>query len=507
MSLDYRTLESLRRQHPAWRLLAAEHAPLVASFLHRVYITPNVRVMSQANLVEMLNDTLYGIQGQADDAQAAAPKFPKPALEYLNDWAANDKAWLRKFYLAGSDEPHFDLTPATERALAWLVSLSERGFVGTESRLLIVFELLQQMSEGSDTNPQTRLAELHKRRSQIDAEIALVVSGNMPLLDDTAVKDRFQQFDRLAKELLGDFREVEHNFRKLDRQVRERIALWDDSVPAHGGEGKSEGGRGALLQGILGERDAIAESDQGKSFRAFWDFLMSQSRQEAWATLMERVLALPPVVALGPDPRLRRIHHDWLTAGAQAQRTVALLSQQLRRFLDDQAWLENRHIMDLLRSIEARALGLQSAPPPGTAVHEISALSARIELPMERPLYSPPVKTRLNNATLQAGSADGDAVDVAALFAQAKVDSAALASHIRQSLQSRSQISLAELLQLRPLQQGLAELVAYLQLASKAGQAVVDEDIHDTVQWTAAGDENSGTLRSAQMPRVIFVRA
>ena len=34
MSLDHSTLETLRRQHPAWRLLAAEHVPLVASFLH-----------------------------------------------------------------------------------------------------------------------------------------------------------------------------------------------------------------------------------------------------------------------------------------------------------------------------------------------------------------------------------------------------------------------------------------------------------------------------------------
>jgi hypothetical protein len=49
------------------------------------------------------------------------------------------------------------------------------------------------------------------------------------LLDDTALKDRFQQFMQIARELLGDFREVEHNFRLLDRKVRERIALWEGS--------------------------------------------------------------------------------------------------------------------------------------------------------------------------------------------------------------------------------------------------------------------------------------
>lgn len=491
MLLDYHTLDLLRRQHPAWRLLAAEHAPLVASFLHRAFVAPNVRVMAQAALVEALNDTLYAIHEQTLDK--AIPKFPKPALEYLNDWAANDKAWLRKFYPPGSDEPHFDLTPATERALAWLSNLSDRAFVGTESRLLMLFELLKQISEGSDTNPETRLAELHKRKDDIDAEIALVLSGNMPLLDDTAVKDRFQQFDRLAKELLGDFREVEQNFRTLDRRVRERIALWDGRHQADAVQG-----RGALLESILGERDAISDSDQGRSFQAFWDFLMSQSRQEELTALLERVLALPPVAAMSPDKRLRRVHYDWLQAGEHAQRTVALLSQQLRRFLDDQAWLENRRIMDLLRGIEVKALSLRDAPPVGP-VHSVNALGLSALLPMERPLYSVPVKTILSNVKLETGDAD---VDADALFSQVRVDKAALASHIRQSLQTRAQISLGELLQARPLQQGLGELVAYLQLASAPAQSVIDEDTLETVRWTAA----DGVLRSAELPRVIFVR-
>ena len=85
------------------------------------------------------------------------------------------------------------------------------------------------------------------------------------------VRDRFLQFIQLARDLLADFREVESNFRKLDRTVRERIALW-------------EGSKAALLEEIMGERDAIAESDEGKSFRAFWDFLMSPARQEELRT-------------------------------------------------------------------------------------------------------------------------------------------------------------------------------------------------------------------------------
>ena len=100
---------------------------------------------------------------------------------------------------------------------------------------------------------------------------------------------------------------------------------------------------------MLGERDAIGDSDQGKSFRAFWDFLMSPERQEELSSLLERVWALEPVQELQPDRRLLRVHYDWLSAGEVAQRTVARLSAQLRRYLDDQVWLENRRIMQVIR--------------------------------------------------------------------------------------------------------------------------------------------------------------
>ncbi|MDZ4325288.1 MAG: DUF3375 family protein, partial [Pseudomonas sp.] len=42
--MNHATLVTLRDRHPAWRLLASPHAPLVANFLHRVFVAPNERV-------------------------------------------------------------------------------------------------------------------------------------------------------------------------------------------------------------------------------------------------------------------------------------------------------------------------------------------------------------------------------------------------------------------------------------------------------------------------------
>lgn len=481
MNLDYATLDLMRINHPAWRLLRSPHAPLIASFLHRVFIFPNVRVIAQSDLSEALEDELFILREQHGPGI-----FTDPAIKYLNDWASDDKGWLRKFYPNKSDEPHFDLTPATEKVLFWLASLTERTFVGTESRLLTLFDLLKQMSEGSEVDPQARIAELHRRRDEIDADISSILAGNVPLLDETALKDRFQQFVQIARELLSDFREVEYNFRSLDRRVRERIALWD-------------GSKGALIEEIMGERDSIADSDQGKSFRAFWDFLMSQSRQEELTRLLQQILNLPSVAELKPDVRLRRVHYDWLEAGEHTQRTVARLSEQLRRFLDDQAWIENRRIMDILRSIESRALAIRDCPPTSNLM-TIADLAATIELPMERPLYTPPMKPIIANVELEEASTE---VDVSALYSQVVIDKAELSGHIRQALQTRSQISLCELVKANPLRHGLAELVTYLHLASDLPHTAVDENTLDTVEWQTP----EGAARRARLPKIIFVRS
>lgn len=99
----------------------------------------------------------------------------------------------------------------------------------------------------------------------------------------------------------------------------------------------------------MGERDAIGDSDQGRSFRAFWDFLMSSRRQEELSTARPDPPICPPWLRSRPEPRTRRVHHDWLEAGEHTQRMVAQLSQQLRH-LNDRAFQENRHILELLRS-------------------------------------------------------------------------------------------------------------------------------------------------------------
>ena len=476
--MDFEEISALRRHSAAWKLLSAGNAPLILGFCDKVFVADNVRSISASDLASRLDDELYAL-----NARLGEQAYPKTAKSYLDDWAAPEAGWLRKYYPEGSDEPHFDATPAVEKALSWVKSLQARSFVGTESRLNTIFILLRQMVFGAETDPEVRLAELHRRRTEIDEEIARAADGEVEVLDISALRDRYQQFAATARELLSDFREVEANFRALDRNLRERVAAWT-------------GSKGELLDEVLGSRETIADSDQGRSFQAFYDFLLSPSRQEELTGLLDRVQALDEIAE--SDARMRHIHYDWLDAGERTQATVRMLSEQLRRFLDDQAWLENRRVMDILRSIESNALRLREQRGVSLTT-EIDGTSPTIALPMERPLYIPLAKAPIDSASIQAGQ---DGFDAPTLFEQVHVDPARLSMSVRRALQQRSQVGLAQLVSEQPLEYGLAELVTYLSLTDEAFRVVFDDRAKEQVSWHDPGGGN----RTATLPRVIFAR-
>ena len=470
----------MRRVHPAWRLLLADSAPLVASFLHQCYLLPNVRTLSRPEILSRLEDALFAVR------EVAGPEsYPREAADYLEEWASDERGWLRKYYPLDSDLPHYDITPATEKALEWLSSLEERAFIGTSSRLLTIVEILRQMAEGSETDPEARVRELERRKADIEAEIGRVREGRLDLLDETELRERFLQVEATARGLLSDFRAVEQNFRQVDREVWEKVATW-------------EGSKGELLAEVFGERDAISDSDQGRSFRAFWDFLMSASRQDELTRLLEKVFSLEAVERLRPDRRLLRIHYDWLEAGEVAQRTVARLSEQLRRFLDEAVWIENRRIMEIVRSIEQKALALRGRMGERTlALLEDSRLDLR--LPLERPLHRPPVRTRIRDLPLLPGEGE---VSTDLLFSQIFVDRGRLERQLDRLLAQRSPLSLGEVLEIFPLTRGLSELVVYLVIASERPETVADEGREEVLAW----EDGEGVRREARLARILFYR-
>lgn len=481
--MDFERIKDLRENDPALRLLRADHLPLVASFLHAAFIRPNRRSIPLPELESLLDDRLIGLR-----LILGEEAFPRTARQYLDEWCHPTTSFLRKYYVEQGDEPHCDLMPSIERALEWLRStLEERPFVGTESRLLTLFQLLREFVLLTERDPETRIRELEAERAAIDAEIEKVRSGAFAPLNTIQAKERFFQIEETARRLLGDFRQVEENFRNLDRETRERIAT-------------SAKRKGALLDEVFGEQDVIWESEQGRSFRAFWEFLMSSLRQEELDNLLTQAHAREEVMRLEPDPFLRAIRFSLLEAADKVYRTNSRLVEQLRKFLDDRAQHENRRIMELIRSIEKNAVELKEELSTDREMMALDETRPSFDLVMSRGLYIPPSNPIIADSTLKPGDPTEGNAD--GLFEQVVIDERRLRRNIDSVLARARQATLKNVLEEFPLERGVAEIVVYIKIATHDSKALIDESVVERIHVPRA----DGRTVTVDTPRVLFLR-
>ena len=284
---------------------------------------------------------------------------------------------------------------------------------------------------------------------------------------------------------MSDFREVEENFRTLDRQTREKIATSSLS--------KSE-----ILDEIFHEHDSIELSEQGKSFSAFWVFLMSHYRQEELDHNSRKILGLDCIKEAGGSRPLHSMKYNLLDAGDRAKKTLGNLNEQLRTFLDEKLWLDNKRIMELIKSVEEKAIQIRDNQPKDKDFFEMDSLTSEVDLPMERKLFTPPEKPPLLGSDLTKGIAD-NIPDF--LYNQHYVDMAQLNENIKIILADKSQVSLKEISIKYPFKKGLSEIITYMVIASKDENYLIDNTDTEEIEYR----DNQITKRIS-VPKVIFTR-
>ncbi len=447
--MEFAYLDALRENNASWRLLAAPQASFILAFFYRIFVSEGRRSISEPELIASLEDYI--------DQTGIGKKeiFVRPAKGYLEVWADASHSWLRRFYYR--NEPHYDLTAAAQKAVEWLYQLKPRSFVGTESRLRTVFDLVRQIAEETDTDIQIRLQFLEEEKARIEEKITQLKQGHIEILDEVQIKERYLQAAVMAQDILADFREVEENFRNLERRMIEKIVTWTH-------------GKGELLEEIFAERDGINQSEQGRSFSSFWRYLMLSSQQESFEGNLKKVLRIDAIKDLSTDIDLNKIHLDWLQAAMHVQDTVALLSKQLRRYVDENYLEEERRIFALIQDVQIKAVELNPQPPKGI-FSEIDAISPEFILPMDRKLFHVPTQRNFKNEVLKDGEAE-ESVD--ALFQQVSIDREVLKKNIDTLLQEKEHVSLVEVIEAYPLKYGLTELLNYMVLASRLSLSSFD---------------------------------
>jgi hypothetical protein len=472
-------VEYILGQHKAVKLLRKEQAPLLIAFLWSTFKAHHRQTYGSHELSTRLSDFLFSI----NDTAVAYPREPR---YYLESWTQD--GFLRQYYEDQEEEATFELTPATEQALLWITDLDKSEFVGAESRLLQVFSLLRELTLGTTQDKEARLLQLRNRKEALEREIAAIENDELLRLEPTRIREQYFLIEETAGKLLADFRQIEENFRILNSRAREEQI-------------NRQGSRGEILDDIFSAQDAILETDQGKTFNAFWSFLMDQQRQDELDELVQQLFALPELNGFRSQSLVPRLKMSLVEAGDRVNKTTDRLIEQLRRFLQSRSFLENKRTAQLIAEIEQLALKVKNDPPPLRNFAQIEG-RALVQLVMDRGLFVPPQVVHLQTANLQVGIASE--VSALGLYEQLYIDPAELKARIQRLLRGRDQISLLEVTQAIPLTKGLSELVAYFSIATAweaQRKAVINTASTDWIVYLKDGHDYR-----IEMPQTLFLR-
>lgn len=477
MTYDY--LKNLKNNHIAIQLINADNFPMIAGFFYHAFKSTQTQSLNESTILIKLDNYLYLLNQGYEEI-----KYPKKAKEYLDDFSHQSKGYLRKYYGYESDEPVYELTPDIEKLLEWTEGLQKQEFVATESKVKTIMNLLKELEFETNLSDEERISVLQAQKRSLDKEIEAIKSSQDLRFDERKIKEHFMQIQKNSSELLSDFRQIEYNFRALNHEAKEAIA-------------NATSAKGEVLEEIFKIEDDIRHSNQGASFYAFWDFLMDVNQIEELDRLLLNLYNIPLIEQMDSEKKMEGLKYNLLGGGEKSHKVLTKLIEQLRRFIDDKLWVENRRILELASSIEKSAMEIKEKAPAQREFFSIDGVKIVVDSIASKELFVPTAKEsfehEIKDEILE--------IDLSKLYAQVYVDESLLQKNIKKLLQQRSQFTLKELSEVYPLQKGLSELVVYIKIAQNMQNSYIGTQKDELI----IEDEDKNTKRVV-MDRVVFVQ-
>lgn len=466
------------RSEGAWRLLAADNAPLVLGLL-QAHLLERERRLPASILAERL-------QQELDDLRAMGQELPQTAQAYMAQWLA--AGYLERSYQSDATEEEYELSHAAIQAIRFVQTLEDQRAVATESRLAVVMQQLTQLAEQTEADPQVRIDALLRERQRIDAQIDAIRGGRLEILSDEQALERTREIVALADELSNDFRRVRDEFQQLNRDLRERILENDDS-------------RGQVLEALFSGVDVIAESEAGRTFKAFWRLLTDPEQSAAYEAALEQLMERGFSRRLEREERrfLLGLTRELLERGGDVHEVLQHFARGLKHFVQSREYVEQRRLNRLLKQAQRRALAAKDQVKPQDDIgRELHLTSARIRSLDQFQMLDPSLDDVEGGIPL-AEEADISLEIVGELVAHSEIDFRCLHEHIRTLLAERNQFTVTDLLEAYPAEQGLGSIVGYLAIGARCGVLSTERE---RVSWIGL-DERT---RHATIPRIHFIK-
>lgn len=472
---------------PSVGLLKLRNRDMLIEFLAETFIDGQT-VVSSDFIHNRLADYLDYKQVDLDDDMdiEVFDTYEVKARKYIRKWT--DSGYLTN-YQDDQGEVFYELSSHASKTIDWLISLEKKEFVGAESRFKDIFNQLRDLTEFTDDDQQKRIEMLEQKKVELEQQIRDLRSGEqVKVYEDYEIIPRFNQLNQSAKELLSDFKEVEDNFREITRQIYLKHA-----------EGSLT--KDHILAFTFDALDELKESQQGKSFYAFWSFLLNPDLQREWSLLSKDLFeTLEGKDIEVPDFFLKDMKKFLHAAGQKVYKANDKMAEKLSRIIRESETSKVHATRNLIHEIKTMLIesGKKKQRPD---IGFMLEAEPEINLPFERRLTLEPTEEILyRNRPKRADTDIMQAAHLMKLFGQKRVDRAAIKANIHAVLSERAQVSLAEVIDLNGgLEEGLPELFGYLSVSKDFKHTINRENVQRVVFDQAA-------QKSINIPEVILTK-
>lgn len=376
--------------------------------------------------------------------------------------------------------------------------LEDRMMSSTASRLAMVQQQIAHVAARLNPDPEARAARLRDQIAELEAELAAVAEGNVPVLDGAQASEAIQDVYALAMSLRDDFGRVEDSYRRADQDLR--VAIIRDQQH-----------RGLVVDRLLEGHEQLIETPEGRVFQSFHTQLHASDDLDQMSRHLARILdSLPAQGALTRQQRgeLRRIRSQLVAQSSSVVRARARSERDVRNYLRSGLGLEHQRVTQLLDAILERALDI-----------DWSRQAVR-KSPTPLPLLGPPVavpapeRLRLNDIdadadaelTFTSQAASLDDIDAELWLALQGLDRQALAARTVEVLQEHGRpMTMAELARALPPTHDLETVTVWIEMANQAG-ADLGSGSGDggTESFDVVAESDEGTALRFTTPVITF---
>ena len=485
--IDCEKISEILNSSPSVELLRLRNRDVVIVFLNTMF--PNQQgAISEEKIISQLADYLDYRKIEKDEESdiEVIDSYETKAKKYILSWT--NKGFLTN-YPDEQGEVFYELSSHSNKTIDWLASLKKEEFVGTESKFNNILNQLKELVENTNEDSEKRIQLLEEKKLEIEQQIQRIKTGeDIKVFEEFEIVPRFNQINQSAKELLSDFKEVEDNFKEITKGIYQKHA--DGSLS------KSD-----ILEFTFDALDALKESQQGKSFYAFWSFILNPDLQNKWESLTKELYKTLEEKSIPvSDPFLKGMKKHLHGAGQKVYKANDKMAEKLSRIIRENESYKSEATKTIIQEIKKQLVEISKIKKKPEISFELETENV-INITFERKLTTE--KSEEISYKDKPKIADEDITSsnhLVKLFSQSNIDKELLRKRVKDILKEKSQATLLDVVDYYGgLDKGLPELFGYIGIV-KEFKHVISSDKTQSIVF------DSENRKQIKIPEIILTK-